>query len=545
MRVLNLLTLCVFGFVSLHAQQKKSNTNESGAPKLVVGIVVDQMRWDYLYRYSARYSPNGFNRLTAEGFSCENTFISYTPTYTAAGHTGIYTGSVPAMHGIIGNYWYDRPTGKSVYCTDDSSVTTIGSVSPAGKMSPDNMWATTIGDELRLSNNFRSKVIGIALKDRGAILPAGHSANAAYWFDNASGGWISSSYYMSQLPGWVQWVNGLNLPDQFMKSPWNTLYPINTYVQSTIDDKAYENRMPAEDNMFPHVPDTSASGHYNAFRYTPFANTYTMEMAKAAIEGEALGSRGVTDFLAVSFSSTDYIGHEFGPNSVEVEDTYLRLDKDLADFLLYLDNKMGKGKYLVFLSADHGAAHVPGFMKEKKIPAGVLDDQDVRKKINASVSARFGIYGVVLHVVNYQLYLDHAKITASGKSREEITDFIISEILSMKEIAGATRLHNNVNINLPQKLRNMVINGYNQKRSGDIQFLFKPGFFDGVNKGTTHGTWNPYDSHIPLVWFGWNIKPGKTNRELYMADIAPTVCAMLKIQMPNACVGSVISEVVD
>ena len=379
-------------------------------PKLVVGIVVDQMRWDYLYRYYDRYSADGFKRMLTQGFSCENAFIPYTPTYTAAGHTSIYTGSVPAINGIIGNSWYRRDLKRAWYCAEDTTVKTVGSNSSAGKMSPRNMWSTTIADELRLATNFSSKTIGIALKDRGAILPAGHSANAAYWFDNASGGWVTSTYYMNELPEWVQRLNDKKLPDQYLAQNWNTLYPINTYKQSTEDGKTYESNLAGEDNSFPHLTASITSNKYEAFRATPSGNTYTLDLAKAAIDGEKLGQRGVTDFLTISFSSTDYVGHAFGPNSIEAEDIYLRLDKDLGSFLSLLDTRLGKGQYLVFLTADHGAAHIPNFMKEHNIPAGALDDADIRKMLNDEAERKFGVKNVVEQVMNYQLYLNYAAI---------------------------------------------------------------------------------------------------------------------------------------
>jgi hypothetical protein len=405
------------------------------------------------------------------------------------------------------------------------------------------MWATTVCDELRLSTNFRSKVIGIALKDRGAILPAGHSANAAYWFDNGTGGWISSSYYMKKLPAWVQQFNAKKLPDQSLANTWNTMYPISSYVQSTADDKPYEGNLPGEDNTFPHATAAITKDKYQTFRYTPFGNTYTFDMAKAAVEGEQLGADSVTDFLALSFSSTDYIGHTFGPNSIEIEDTYLRFDKDLADFLNYLDGKMGKNNYLLFLSADHAAAHVPGFLIENHVPAGFLDDAEVRGFVEKFLKSEFGLDNVIMQVINYQIYLDREKIRAAGKDMDEVTQSIINELLNHDEIAAACRLDRGESISFPDKLRNMVINGYNQKRSGDIQFMFKPDYFDGGSTGTTHGTWSQYDTHIPLLWYGWNIKPGKTNREIYMSDIAPTITALLQIQMPDACIGKVIEEI--
>lgn len=524
----------------------QSLPNQSGVarPKLVVGLVVDQMRWDYLYRYSALYGAGGFKRLLKEGFSSENNFIPYMPTYTAVGHSCIYTGSVPAITGIVGNNWYDKAAGKNVYCTDDSTVSTVGNNGKAGKMSPVNMWTTTITDELRLSNNFKSKVIGIALKDRGAILPAGHSANAAYWYDG--GKWISSTHYMDALPGWVNKFNNKDVPGTYMETDWNTLLPIEKYDLSTADDKSYETSIKGEKTVtFPHKFSAIDAGNkYESFRTTPFANTFTFDFAKAAIENERLGKNTVTDFLAVSISSTDYVGHSFGPNSIEIEDTYLRLDKDIESFLNYLDKTVGKGNYTLFLSADHGVAHVPAFLKEHKIPAGTFDDADIVKDLNTKIEEKFGVKSGVKTVMNYQVYLNDKNIAEQNKSKDEIIGFVIDRLKEKDFIINAFELDEVMEAALPAPQREMMINGYNPKRSGDIEFTFKSGYFDGGTKGTTHGLWNPYDAHIPCVFFGWGVKPGKTNRETYMTDIAPTLAALLKIQMPNGCVGKVITELI-
>ncbi|MBP6022267.1 alkaline phosphatase PafA [Ferruginibacter sp.] len=524
----------------------QSPPSQSGVarPKLVVGLVVDQMRWDYLYRYSALYGAGGFKRLLKEGFSSENNFIPYMPTYTAVGHSCIYTGSVPAITGIVGNNWYDKAAGKNVYCTDDSTVSTVGNNGKAGKMSPANMWTTTITDELRLSNNFKSKVIGIALKDRGAILPAGHSANAAYWYDG--GKWISSTHYMDALPDWVNKFNDKDVAGTYMKTDWNTLLPIEKYDLSTADDKPYETSIKGEKTViFPHkLSAIDVANKYESFRTTPFANTFTFDFAKAAIENERLGKNTVTDFLAVSISSTDYVGHSFGPNSIEIEDTYLRLDKDIESFLIYLDKTIGKGNYTLFLSADHGVAHVPAFLKEHKIPAGTFDDADILKELNQKIEEKFAVKTAIKTVMNYQVYLNDKNIAEQNKSKDEIIDFIIDRLKEKDFIINAFELNEVMEAALPTPQREMMINGYNPKRSGDIEFTFKSGYFDGGVKGTTHGLWNPYDAHIPCVFFGWGVKPGKTNRETYMTDIAPTLAALLHIQMPSGSVGKVITELI-
>ncbi len=510
-------------------------------PKLVVGLVIDQMRWDYLYKFNAQYGNGGFKRLLNQGFSAENCLIPYIPTYTAPGHTCIYTGSIPAYHGIVGNNWFNTLTGKNVYCTDDASVNTVGNNSVAGKMSPANLFATTITDELRISNEKQSKVIGIALKDRGAILPAGHSANAAYWYD--AGKWISSSYYMNELPTWVQQFNEKDMVAQLMKTDWEKSLNIN-YALSTADDKPYENTIRGEKTVtFPHK--LSAIGDkdkYEAFRTTPYANTFTFDFAKLALENEKLGKGTVTDFLAVSISSTDYIGHAFGPNSLEIQDCYLRLDKDIETFLYYLDVKIGKGNYTLFLSADHGVAHIPGYMTENKIPAGIFSDDDLAKEINVLCDSVFSIKKVVRNLQNYQVYLNYNEITNAGKDATFVTNAIVSFLKQKSYIIAAFELDKLATTTLPEPQKAMLANGYNPKRSGDIQFTLLPGYFDGSKKGTTHGLWNPYDAHIPCLFYGWGIKAGKTNRETYMTDITATIAALLKIQMPSGCVGKVVTE---
>jgi Type I phosphodiesterase / nucleotide pyrophosphatase len=511
-------------------------------PKLVVGIVVDQMRWDYLYRYYERYETNGgFKRLLNQGYSCENTFIPYTPTITACGHSSIYTGSVPAITGISGNSWWDKELMRSVYCTEDGSVNTVGSSSTLGKMSPKNLLVTTICDELRLATNFRSKVVGIAIKDRGGILPAGHSANAAYWYDNTVGDWITSSYYMNELPGWVKDFNNKKLVDTYYQQGWNLLYAANTYVQSTADEKKYEAK-PLGDK-FPYDLKKFA-GKYGTVTVTPFGNTLTAEFAKASITGEQLGADDITDFLAVSFSSPDYIGHSFGPNSIEAEDGFLRLDKELGSLLDFLDTKVGKGQYTVFLSADHGAAQVPEFMQENKLPGGRVFLGTVISNLNKQLKEKYNLSEIIVSDDNYQIHLNHPRLDSAKTNIKEVTQWIVDRLSAEPGIYRAFALSDLNTVPLPARIREMINNGYNPRRNGDIQVMLLPDYIDAYStNGTTHGLWNPYDSHIPLLWYGWGIKQGKTNKETSMTDIAPTLAALLHIQMPSGCIGHVIEDV--
>ena len=512
-------------------------------PKLVVGIVVDQMRWDYLYRYYDRYdNKGGFKRFLNGGFTCENTLIPYVPTVTAPGHTSIYTGSVPAITGITGNLWWDREQMRTVYCTEDATVSTVGSSSALGKMSPRNLLVTTICDELRLATNFQSKVIGIAFKDRGGILPAGHTANAAYWYDNTTGDWITSTYYMNELPKWVIEFNKKKLVDKYYRDGWKLLYDANSYKHSAREKKEYEGK-PFGDK-FPYDFKDFIGKNYNGIYATPSGNTLTAEFAKASIAGEKLGSDNITDFLAVSFSSPDYIGHTFGPNSIEAEDGFLRLDLELGSLFDFLDAKIGKDQYLVFLSADHGVAQIPEYMLEKKIPAGRVFVSTTIGNLNKSLKEKYNIENIIVSDDNYQIHLNHPLLDSAKVNKAELIDWIVGRMSKEPGVARCFALGDLNNVPLPAKVREMINNGYYPRRNGDIQLVLMPQHIEGYSKsGTTHGQWNPYDSHIPLLWYGWGIKKGKTNRETYMTDIAPTVAALLRIQMPGGSVGKVIEEV--
>jgi hypothetical protein len=529
--------------------QKSINPATEGVkrPKLVVGIVIDQMRWDYLYRFNGIFKANGgFKRLMGEGFSCENTLVPYTPTVTACGHTCVYTGSVPSIHGITGNNWWDNQLMKTIYCAEDKTVNGVGGQSDEeGQMSPRNMLTTSICDELRLATNFKSKVIGVALKDRGSILPAGHSANGAYWYEGKSGNFITSSYYMNALPDWVNNFNNRKLVDSLYKLNWNLSLSKDVYPQFATDDiKDYETKPFGKDALgLPYDLSKYIGKDYSKISSTPYGNTLTVEMAKAAVIAEKLGKGSATDFLAVSFSAPDYVGHAFGPNSWEQVDDYARLDEELGRLFAFLDASVGKDQYTVFLTADHAVAHIPGFMKENKLPGGTMDDGGFMKDMNAQLKAKFGIDRTIVSLANYQVYLNHPRIDSAKLDDWAIKQWIIQYAKKNDAIANAFATADIMTVPINKTLREMLANGYNPRRSGDIQLILKPGYIEGGATGTTHGLWYPYDAHIPLLWYGWGIKHGKTNRETYMTDIAATVAGLLHIQMPSGCVGKVIEDV--
>jgi predicted AlkP superfamily pyrophosphatase or phosphodiesterase len=347
---------------------------------------------------------------------------------------------------------------------------------------------------------------------------------------------------MTDLPQWVKDLNAKKLVDKYYEKGWATLYPINTYSQSTADQKSYENK--GVGTGFPYDLKKFIGKNYGVISSTPYGNSFTVEMAKAAIEEEKLGADAITDMLAVSFSSPDYIGHGYGPNSIEQEDDFYRLDKDLGDFLNYLDSKVGQGQYTVFLSADHGVAHVPAFMKENKMPSGNFNEGAVLEQLNQQLKDKFGEGKLALDFSNYQLVLNNILISEKKLKREEIVDVIIDFLSKQPTVARVFDLHQLEATALPAKIKEMIVNGYYPSRAGDIQIILKSNYIEAfLTTGTTHGMWYPYDAHIPLLWYGWGIKAGKTNRETYMTDIAPTLAALLHIQMPGGSIGKVISEV--
>lgn len=537
--------LLIFCFTSAFGQTK--NTNER--PKLVVGIVVDQMRWDYLYKYYERYSENGFKRMLNEGFSVENTFIPYVPTYTAIGHATVYTGSVPAIHGIAGNDFYIRESQKRMYCTQDDEVKGIGinENEKAGKMSPKNLLTTTLADELKLATDFKSKVIGISMKDRGAILSAGHFADKAYWMKD--GKWISSSFYMDKLPNYVEQFNKKDYTQKYLNQEWTTLYPMHTYSQHLADDNPYEGAyIKGEKPLFPiNLKKIAKEVGKDLIKTTPFGNTLTLQFAKEILIHESLGKNqhSVPDFLSISLSSPDYIGHHFAINSMKIEDTYLRLDKDLAEFMSFLDDTVGKENYTLFLTADHGAAHNPQFIKDEGGNAGFFKRKEILKELNNQLETEFGQQNLIYAITNNQVFLNEHKIDANKLSFEQIKESAIRFLKKQEGVLFVVDMENANQASIPELIKTRIVNGYNYKRSGDIQLILEPQWYSayGYYTGTTHGAWNPYDSRIPLIFMGWGIQKGKSFKTAYMTDIAPTLAALLRIQIPNGSIGSPIVEV--
>ncbi|HNR06934.1 MAG TPA: alkaline phosphatase family protein [Saprospiraceae bacterium] len=515
-------------------------------PKLVVGIVVDQMRHDYLYRYWDQYGEGGFKRILNEGFSCENAHYNYVPTVTGPGHASIYTGTTPAFHGLIGNEWHLRNSRRGMYCAQDDSVSAVGGSEAAGKMSPKNLLANTITDVLKLYTYNRAKVIGVSVKDRGAIMPAGHLADAAYWYDGNTGKFMTSTYYMNALPAWVNAFNDRNLGKQLFSQGWNTLKPIGTYVDSERDDNPYEGKLNGEANaVFPrNIPFKDPTSYYTLL-YTPAGNSLVTEFSKAALEAEQLGQDEVTDFLAMSYSSTDYAGHLFGLHSVEIEDMYLRLDLEMEKLLRFLDEKVGHDKYVVFLSADHAVAQNPQYLKHKNLPVDYFRGWRMIDSLKKFLEKKYDPF-LIDGYSNGQIYLNEDRIVSRKLDRKAIAADLKKYVRAWDGVIDVVDRDDIPFLTGGNPVFPMIQKGFYPPLCGDFYVIIRPGWFESSSMtGTTHGSPFTYDTHVPVLWYGWKIPAGKSYAKYEITDIASTLSFLLKIPLPDAATGRVITELFD
>jgi predicted AlkP superfamily pyrophosphatase or phosphodiesterase len=504
------------------------------------------MRYDYLTRFYSKYGDGGFKRMMNEGFNCKNNHFNYIPTKTGPGHASIFTGATPKYHGIIGNSWFDKTLKANIDCVEDNSVKPIGTDSKDGKKSPQRMLTTTFADENRLFTQMRGKTIGVSLKHRGAILPAGHTANAAYWLDyehDGLGNWISSSFYMNALPKWVQDFNTSTITESYFKE-WNTLYPIETYTESGSDLNAFERILKGKETAtFPYNLDVlkRLNGNFKIIAESPYGNNLTTDFAIAAIDGEQLGQDEITDVLTISYSSTDKIGHDYGVNAKETQDTYLRLDLDLERLFKALDDKVGVGQYTVFLTSDHGAQYVPAFLNSNKIPAGLFDESAMLDDLNSLLEKEYGTPNLLLSRINNQIYFDHDKIQEKDLDLEELKEKVSLALLEYDHI---DKVYMTSEVNHLEEtngyVESMLANGHNQKRSGEVLFVYRPAVFKDTpwnRTGTDHHSGYNYDTHVPLLFFGKGINHGSTLKRTDIVDIAPTISALLGISFPNGSIG--------
>lgn len=526
--------------IGLFNLQSFSQSSKREKPKLVVGIVVDQMRNDYVERFWEHYTDEGFKRLVNQGYRFRDNHFNYAPTHTGPGHTSIYTGTSPMNHGIIGNNWFDKTSSEMVYCANDTNVTSVGTSDVTGQMSPHRMLSTTIADENRLATQMRGKTIGIAIKDRGAILPAGHTANAAYWFHGEDEGrWISSTFYMETLPQWVVDFNNSNKAASYLKT-WDTLYPIDTYIESGSDLNNFERGFKSKETAtFPYNVEKlkADNNNFEILRSLPYGNDLTTDFAMAAVKGEKLGQDHETDFLTISYSSTDYIGHNFGVSSKEVQDTYIRLDKNIADLLSFLDKEVGKDNYILFLTADHAAGEVPAYLESLKIPAGYFNAKELQKDLEILLEKEYGSKKIIVNVYNDQIYFDYKVLNQLGVDSRQLQNRVADYLIGYKDIQRVYTREQIVKGAYTEGVDATIKNGFNHKRSGDLVYVLSPNVSSYIHKGSSHGSSYSYDTHAPLFFYGKGIKSGSTSRRSEIVDIAPTIATMLGISYPSATTG--------
>ena len=527
--IISCLLTCNFSVYAISDSKSKKN-------KLMVGIVIDQMRYDYIYRFWDHFSNNGFKKLIKEGHFYRNCQFGYVPTYTGPGHASIFTGTTPSVHGIIANDWFDKKSQQYIYCAGDGEMHTICNCndknidiqSKDGKMSPHNMLTTTIGDELKLFNS-QSKVFGISLKDRGAILPAGHSADAAYWLDSDAK-WISSSYYMNKLPYYIEEINNLTPASNYLKGKWSD----NINFSHDLD-KIYTEYGAKE------------------IKNTPYGNTILKDLALKIIKEENLGSDYNTDLLTISFSSTDYIGHKYGPHAAEIKDTYIRLDKDISEIINFLEEKVNKNNLIIFLTSDHGVVSEPSELIKRKIPGGYYNANKMIRELEEHLMDvykwpinRNDASEYILNYSNNQIFLNHDYIKKNldinlSEFRIECANFLLNYEW-VKNTYTRDQLHNNEYQN---SFHSLIQRGFNQKRSGDVILSIQSGWLKEYweKGGTTHGSCFSYDTHVPLIFWGGDIKKGVTDRRVNIRDIAPTLSNILGISFPNGSTGNPLIEI--
>ncbi|MBI2257682.1 MAG: alkaline phosphatase family protein [Flavobacteriia bacterium] len=521
----------------------------SQSSKLIVGIVVDQMCLDYLYRFEKKFSENGFKKLMEKGTFCVNTHYNYVPTYTGPGHASIYTGTTPNNHGIVANEWYDRKSKKEKYCVTDSTVKTIGNTNSSGEFSPRNLKTLTITDQLKLTYS-KSKVVSISLKNRSAILPGGHLSDGTYWYDNESGNMVSSTFYKKQIPNWVNDFNEKKMVDAWMQKEWNTLLPIQDYTESEVDDSPYEHLIAGKSSpVFPYeFSNITDNKKYNWFTYTPFANSYLTDFTISAIQEEKLGTDEVIDFLALSYSTPDIAGHAFGPYSVEIEDMYLRLDKEIEKLLNYLEKNIGKNQFILFLTADHAVVPVPQYLVDKKMPGGYVFMNTIKEDLNQLLKNEFQTERLVEEIENNNVYLNRELLANKNIQAEKVEELIANYLIQIDGIKTAYTRNQILFGDANDKWLSMIKKGYRHQESGDLIFVLEPGYLpkskpnENTHKGTSHGSAFNYDTHVPLLWYGNNIPSQKIVHLVEITDIVPTLAPILKISLPSTCIGKPIEE---
>ena len=543
-----LLLVLSVSFVIQQTSAQQPGRIPSENPKLIIGIVIEQMRSDYISRFWDKFGEGGFKRLINEGTYCRNASYDYFNTQTAVGYATIYTGAMPSGHGIVADEWYDRMNEKVMQAVTDETAKTVGGTFDAGRYSPRNMLGTTIGDEIKLSNLRQSKVFGISLNPVSAILSAGHMADGVFWLDIENGMWVTSSFYTENLPNWVTVENEKKLADLYLTKTWNTSFPIEQYTRCLTDENPYETGID-ERTVFPYslpemTKNKSISNRYRMLCQTPFGNSLIKDMAVATMVNENLGKDEFTDLLTISFSATEHIGNAFGTMSIEVEDAFLKLDQELEHFLQFVDDFVGRQNTLIFLTSNHGAAQTPGYLADSGVPVGSFNNNSAISLLRSYLNVIYGSGEWVKGFYGQQLYLNAELIENSKLKLEDFQNVIAQFLIQFNGVSNtltASALQNN---QFTIGFRGKVQNGYFPRRSGDVFINLQPGWVEKSSRANSHSSAYGYDAHVPLIWYGWKVKRDMILSPVDITDIAPTIASFLNITAPNASTGNPIIELV-
>jgi predicted AlkP superfamily pyrophosphatase or phosphodiesterase len=529
------------------AQQRIAIPSEK--PKLIVEIVVSQMRYDYINRYWNKFGEGGFKMLANEGAFCKNARYNYLLTQPYPGLATISTGTNPSNHGIVSDKWYSRTNGQEVQAVADDKMTSVGGSFFSGKMSPKNLITSTLGDEMGMYNP-ESKMIGISLDAGSAILLTGHNPTGVYWLDTERGSWVTSSYFTGTMPAWVDTFNTKGFAKLYLDREWHALNPISSYEEADtnkVKQPDLKQRLKTKlKSMWDGViRKKEPTPSFTALLESPYGNLLTKDMAIAAIVGEKLGTDDNPDLLTITFAVNRNVGFKYGPESIEMEDIYLRLDRELAHFLEFLSSTIGKENVLVVLTSDQGIGSTPAHLEKSRIPGGYFDPKKAMALLGSYLNALYGEGQWVTAYYEKQIYLNHRLIQDSNVKLEEMQQRIADFMIEFSGVANAASAHTILSSNFTKGIFEKFQNSYNQRRSGDVIINLEPGWVERNGSITTANSAYNYDTHVPLIWYGWKIKRKAILTPVSMTDIAPTLSTLLGITWPNGATGNPIRELIE
>jgi len=517
-------------------------------PRIVVGIVIEQLRYDQLEKFRDRFEENGIRRLLNEGTYYKNASYDYMLTQSAPGHATIATGTQPSFHGINADSWYLPLKNEMVYCTQDSNVDPVGGSYESGLHSPVNLISSTFPDELAMATSKRAKIFSVGLRESSSILTAGHHADGVFWYDNKTGTWMSSTWYCDSLPSWVNDFNASKYSDSFLNNPWTPLKESSYYSDCLADTSMFEAGFDGV-TWFPYdLKKMSQKGLLNVKRdysilcETPFGNTLTKDFAIRLIQEEKLGRDDIPDFISINFSATDYIGHRFGPSSVESADALLRLDQDISRLLKFLNDSLGKRNILVYFTSAHGVSEIPSVLEQNRIPTGYFRQTQALQLLKSYLNAVYGQGDWVKGYYENQVFLNRVLIEDAKIPLEDIQKKVSRFLVQFSGVSSAYPYSAFEANDFGNGHLKRIVNSFSHQRSGDVIITLNPGWIEKGDYVANHNSPYEYDSHVPLIWYGWSVNRATVTRKVNITDIAATLSSVCRVPFPNACTGDPLVE---